>query len=429
MAVIEVKLPILHASQASIYRERSRFNLVRCGRRWGKDVLQNTIAANTAAKGGRVGLFAPEHKQLVEPFNALREILYPIRKKASGNDGRIETSTSGVIDFWHVDDNELAGRGREYDVVCINEAAFTKTPSMRKEIWPKSIRPTLLVRKGSAWVFSTPNGIDEENFFYACEHDTSLGFKAFHAPTIGNPLISEEDIEFERKNNDPRVFNQEFLAQYVDWSGAAFFSADSLLFNGQPVDYPAHCDMVFAAMDTAVKEGKEHDGTAVVYGAVTRHGYAWQLVILDWDIFQIEGAMLETKMPEIFKRLEEFAKTCRARQGSVGVFIEDAQSGSILLQQGRRHNWPVHAIESKLTSAGKDGRAISISGYVYRGLVKFSRHAYEKTTHFKDSTRNHLWSQITSFRIGDKDAAKRSDDLLDCFLYSSAITLGNTDGY
>ena len=80
-------------------------------------------------------------------------------------------------------------------------------------------------------------------------------------------------------------------------------------------------------------------------------------------------------------------------------------------------------------SAGKDIRAINASGPVYRGEVKFSEYAYDKNNvMFKGSRRNHLVSQITGFRVGDKAAATRADDLLDTFCYAIAITLGNSEG-
>ena len=82
----------------------------------------------------------------------------------------------GKIDFWVTNDNKLAGRGREYEIILIDEAAFTKSPEMLHEIWPKSIKPTLLTTKGRAYVFSTPDGVDEENFFYAICNNKSLGF-------------------------------------------------------------------------------------------------------------------------------------------------------------------------------------------------------------------------------------------------------------
>jgi hypothetical protein len=51
------------------------------------------------------------------------------------------------------------------------------------------------------------------------------------------------------------------------------------------------------------------------------------LLILDWDIVQIEGALLETWLPTVFRRLEELARLCGARHGPLGAWIEDKNSG------------------------------------------------------------------------------------------------------
>jgi hypothetical protein len=137
---------------------------------------------------------------------------------------------------------------------------------------------------------------------------------------------------------------------------------------------------------------------------------------------------LETWLPTVFQRLEELAKLCSARFGNLGAFIEDKNSGTILLQQAARRGWPVRAIDSKLTAVGKDERAISVSGYVYRGHVKYTDYAFNKVTTYKRRSRNHLVDQIENFRVGDKDN-KREDDLLDTFCYGIAIALGNDKGF
>ena len=67
-------------------------------------------------------------------------------------------------------------------------------------------------------------------------------------------------------------------------AGVAFFSSDSLLRDGQPVEPPKTCDYVFATIDTAIKTGKENDGTAVVFWALDRLTVMpWKLTVLDWD--------------------------------------------------------------------------------------------------------------------------------------------------
>lgn len=109
---------------------------------------------------------------------------------------------------------------------------------------------------------------------------------------------------------------------------------------------------------------------------------------------------METWLPQVLHRLEELARTCRARAGSIGAFIEDKNSGTILLQQALKRGVPARAIESKLTAMGKDERAINVSGYIHRERVKYSEHAFTKTSVYKGKSRNHLLEQVESFRIG-----------------------------
>jgi phage terminase large subunit-like protein len=223
------------------------------------------------------------------------------------------------------------------------------------------------------------------------------------------------------------VYAQEYLAEFVDWSGVAFFSREKLLVDGRPLPLPSGCDAVFAVVDTASKTGTDNDATAVTFFGYDPIANP-PLSILEWDIVQIEGAMLETWLPRVFETLEELARSCRARRGSLGAFIEDKNSGTILLQQAQRRNMPARAIDSKLTAMGKDERAISVSGYVHRGLVKYADRAFQKTIVYKRHSRNHLLDQVESFRIGDR-GTDREDDLLDTFCYGIALALGNSEGF
>jgi hypothetical protein len=151
------------------------------------------------------------------------------------------------------------------------------------------------------------------------------------------------------------------------------------------------------------------------------------LIILDYDIKQIEGAVLEEWLPSVFEHCEYLAGECHAQMGSLGVWIEDKNSGSILLQQGQRRGWNTNKIYSKLTQLGKTERAISVSGYVYRNQVKLSKFAYEKSVKYKGAVRNHLLNQVLMFTIGIKD--QHEDDLLDAFTYAIAIALGDSGGF
>ena len=81
------------------------------------------------------------------------------------------------------------------------------------------------------------------------------------------------------KDNDPLVYSQEYMAEFVDWSGAAFFSREKLLFDGQPLPMPARCEGVFAIIDTASKTGTDNDATAVIFFASNSVGRTRLLIL------------------------------------------------------------------------------------------------------------------------------------------------------
>lgn len=219
-------------------------------------------------------------------------------------------------------------------------------------------------------------------------------------------------------------------------AGGSFFNIEHLLVAGRAVRAPLHCDAVFATIDSATKTGKQNDGTGVLYWALNKTALlpgadpaiiGHPLTVLGWDLVQIEGALLEAWLPGVFRQLEEHARNCGARAGNIGAWVEDKSSGMILLQQAQHRGMNANAIESGLTAMGKVERAIDVSGYVNRGLVKLSEQAYDQTTVYKGVSRNHLTSQVLSLRIGSKDTG--DDDLLDCFTYGIALAIGNAEGF
>ena len=434
-----VRTPQFHKAQAKLrwLMSQTRFVAARCGRRFGKNVLGESVAIDDASHGRLVGWFAPENKRLSESYQVVRDALEPIIKSSDKTRGMIRTITGGAVEFWSLED-ENAGRSRKYHRIIGDEVAFTKPNTINW--WIKAARPTLVDYRGRALMMSNTAGIDPENFLYEICHDPKYGFVQFHAPSRSNPHLPADEVEAFQRDNPPLVYQQEYLADFVDWSGAMFFALDSMLINSQPVEYPQHCEAVFATIDTAAKSGQQHYGTGVIYWALIRNnirqvsgdgrlGPLYSLVILDWDIEQIEGALLETWLPNVFGILTDLSIACRAARGSIGAMIEDKSSGTILLQQAANKGLPAIPIDSKLTAMGKDERAISVSGYVYRGMVKMSRHAFEKVKMYKGKTLNHLRTQVIGFRVGDKAAAKRKDDLLDCFCYGAAIVCGNEEGF
>lgn len=470
MTHYRVPLPVLHVGQRAALKLPGKRRLVRCGRRWGKTDFGKTLAVDEFAKGQPVGWFAPDYKISSEAYDEMLDVIESsepsLKRSASKVEGRIRSRVrGGRIDVWTLE-NDRAGRSRKYKRAIVDEGAFTKdgqitTAGSMLGIWDKSIEPTLLDLDGDCWVLSNTNGNNPDNFVYAIspaggdppvggydpkkpwQAGAKYGFTEFHAPSWQNPHVPARKANETREEwlarravtfaklkaeKHPLVFAQEYGAEFVDWSGVAFFGIDKLLANGLPVDWPNHCDAVYAVVDSATKTGKANDGTAVTYFAIIKSNPFYQLVVLDWDIIQIEGDLLINWLPGVLSRLEVLAGATGAQLGSLGAFVEDKDSGQILLQAANRKSMRVTAIPSTLTAIGKDERAIKASDHVYPGRIKISKAAFEKVTDFKGTVRNHFVAQVTGFRIGDKDAAKRADDLLDTFTYGVSIGLGDSDG-
>jgi phage terminase large subunit-like protein len=416
---------MLHLGQREADKRRTRFFAVRCGRRWGKTAYAKVIAEHAICSGQNVGIFAPDYKILAETFNELAYDLSPLKVASSKIEGVFRAATGGRVDFWSLD-NERAGRSRKYHLVIIDEAAFAKQNMM--DIWEKAIKPSLLDYVGGALVLSTPNGSDPDNFFYQICTDKKYGFTEYHAPTHTNPFLPRSEIDKLEHENAPLVFRQEYLAEFVDWSGSSFFSLDSLLLNKEPIkELDWRIDQVFATVDTASKDGAQHDGTGVIFWGRSKH-HGIPLLILDWDVTQIEASLLSTWLPGVIQRCEDLAAQFKAREGSLGVWIEDKDSGIALLQTGKRLRMPVHAIDSKLTAQGKEGKAIVASPHVYQGSVKFTQFAFDKTKIYRKQSKNHLLDQVGGFCMGMKRKEHKLD-LVDCFSYGVCISLGNAKGW
>lgn len=219
MKQITLTLPRPHSGQRRIRREASRFNVVDCGRRFGKTVMGNDVLIEPALKGYPVAWASPTYKMLKESWIETRRVLAPITTGANASDHRIELLTGGVVEMWSLENFESI-RGRKYKRWVIDEAAMV---GHLGEAWRAVIRPTLTDFKGDAWMFSTPRGMD---FFAECfnrgQDPEQPQWKSWQMPTLSNPFIDPDEIEAARRELPERVFQQEYLAEFLEDAGGVF---------------------------------------------------------------------------------------------------------------------------------------------------------------------------------------------------------------
>jgi hypothetical protein len=211
MSEIQVRLPELHRNQQKIINEAKRFNVLNCGRRFGKSKLSVNLLVEGALEGYPVGYFAPTYKLLEgtfkECYNALEQVI-----KRKHDQQFIELVTGGIIEFWSLD-NPNAGRSRKYKVAIIDEAAFVKD---LWEAWTQSIRPTLTDMKGGAWFMSTPKGKNDFYKLWMRGQTGEEGWASWQMPTSTNPFIDISEIESAEKDLPALAFKQEYLAEFND---------------------------------------------------------------------------------------------------------------------------------------------------------------------------------------------------------------------
>ncbi len=200
-----------HRAQQQILDERKRWNVICCGRRFGKSALAVNLLAETGLYGDPAGYFTPTYKLLELTYKQTLETLDSVVKRKHDNQF-IELITGGVIDFWSLD-TPLAGRSRKYKRAIVDEAAFVK---QLWDSWTQSIRPTLTDLKGDAWFFSTPKGKNDFFKLYQRGKTGEEHWQSWQMPTSKNPFIDISEIKDAQKDRPELAFSQEYLAEFND---------------------------------------------------------------------------------------------------------------------------------------------------------------------------------------------------------------------
>jgi predicted phage terminase large subunit-like protein len=217
MPTIQLTLPKPHAAQQRVLREMRRFNVLACGRRFGKTTLSVDRLARPALEGFPVAYFSPTYKMLTEVWRTTQQTLAPVTKRVSVQEHRLELITGGIVDMWSLDTPDVA-RGRKYKRVAVDEAAMVRDLLLA---WQQVIRPTLADYVGDADFYSTPKGFNDfyDLFKMAEQH---ADWASWQMPTSENPHIKQSEVDAMRAELPGYIFEQEVLARFVALDGALF---------------------------------------------------------------------------------------------------------------------------------------------------------------------------------------------------------------
>ncbi len=215
---VRVVLPALHPAQQHVRATARRFNVVCCGRRWGKTTLGIERVLVAALAGQPVAWLAPTYRMLGEVWRQLAERVGPITVRRNQQAQRLELLTGGVIELWSMEHPDRL-RGRWYARVVLDEAAMLRAAA---QVWQQVVRPTLTDRGGDAWLLSTPRG---HNFFWQCyqrgqQHDGE--WQSWQMPTSSNPYIAAAELAAAQRELPADSYAQEYAAQFVETGRGVF---------------------------------------------------------------------------------------------------------------------------------------------------------------------------------------------------------------
>lgn len=258
---IKVSPPALHATQAQVYHDPARFRVLACGRRWGKTRVGSLMCVQTAVTGGRAWWVAPSYPVSQVGWRLIRKLAAQVPGvEIKKGELQVVFPGGGSVRVRSAD-NPDALRGEGLDLVVLDECAF-----IQEEAWSEALRPALSDRKGRAVFISTPKG---RNWFWRAfqrglEH--SGEWSSYQIPTSDNPYIAPTEIEAARETLPELIFEQEYLAQFLENQGAVFRNLEACLLapiNARPEDHRGHKIVMGADW------GKQADFTALSIGCAT----------------------------------------------------------------------------------------------------------------------------------------------------------------
>ena len=212
-----------HAGQRAIMEHPARFRIVACGRRWGKSEMCAHLALKRALvePNSEIWWIGPRYDDANDyGFDNMTPLLSPA--VVAGEPKRtkpraIEFVNGSKISFRSAE-REDSLRGGGVDFLVIDESG-----SVPERAWTEELRPTLSDTLGDMIAIGTPKG---RNWFYRWyqrgQSEDHPNTASWQAPTYQNPHVPDSEIDDAEADMPERVFQQEYLAEFVDDVGGVF---------------------------------------------------------------------------------------------------------------------------------------------------------------------------------------------------------------
>lgn len=195
-------------------------------------------------KNVKIGYVTPTLKLGKLFYGELTRNLAPFITSSNGTDLIINFNTGSNVQFFSAEQKESV-RGFQFHYLIVDEAAF-----ISDDFWNFILKATVMIIGRKIVMCSTPCG--SQGFFYQYVSyglENQEGYKVKSITIYDNPFISIDEIEKIKHQVPQRVWQQEYLAEFISGVGSVFTNYEQCIVNN-----PIRTTRVLAAIDWAKTE-------------------------------------------------------------------------------------------------------------------------------------------------------------------------------
>lgn len=168
-------------------------------------------------KDVRIGYITPTFLLSKLFFKELTKSAKKLIKSTNKSDLIIEFESGTQVQFFSGESHDSL-RGQQFEYLLVDESSF-----MVDELWDEILEPTVLIKGRKVIMISTPKL--KNGFFYRHVMMGNNNQKGYYTKRINiydNPFVTKEQIEGIKKKVSQKVFDCEYLSNFIDGNGSVF---------------------------------------------------------------------------------------------------------------------------------------------------------------------------------------------------------------
>ena len=281
----------------------AKYHVACVGRQFGKSLMAINLSLYWMINEGPVKVLwvSPVYSQTTKVQKELMQAIGAsgLVKNCNYSDNYIRLKNGSEILFRSAEKYDNI-RGLTVDYGILDEAAF-----MKEDAWKEAIKPVFLVKGKKVLFISTPKGKNWfHELFQLAKSPDYPNYKAYTGSSYDTPYINREEIEDAKRTLPPNVFQQEYLAKFIDSGGEVFSNLDKNLFS----HYGPAQGKVYCGVDL----GKQEDFTVATF-----MDSAGQVI----EIYRANNKEWTQMVRDIMELIRKYSATVMVEVNSIGDVI------------------------------------------------------------------------------------------------------------